>query len=142
MITKINLDKVASYKTSVTLETDKKVNLIYGLNGTGKSTLSNFLHQRIAEKYNNCSIEGLTEEHDILVYNQSFIQDNFFEDDSLKGIFTLSKENKEAFQKLSKEEQAEVKKKIASKQEFPYIDELNEEDFNKLKVATELIETY
>jgi zinc transport system ATP-binding protein len=39
MITKINLNNVASYKSLTALETDKKVNLIYGLNGTGKSTL-------------------------------------------------------------------------------------------------------
>lgn len=44
MITKITMDKVASYKSPVSLETDKKVNLIYGLNGTGKSTLSDFLY--------------------------------------------------------------------------------------------------
>ena len=43
MITKINLNNVASYKSLTALETDKKVNLIYGLNGTGKSTLSNYL---------------------------------------------------------------------------------------------------
>ena len=38
MINKINLNKVASYKNVATLETNKKVNLIYGLNGVGKST--------------------------------------------------------------------------------------------------------
>lgn len=95
MISKINLNKIASYKTLVTLETDKKVNLIYGLNGTGKSTLSNYLYLRENHKYANCSIEGLTNE-DILVYNQSFVQDYFHESESLKGIFTLSKENKVA----------------------------------------------
>ena len=40
MITKLNINKVASYKNPTALETDKKVNLVYGLNGTGKSTLS------------------------------------------------------------------------------------------------------
>ena len=34
MITKIKLKGVASYKISALLEIDKKVNLIYGLNGT------------------------------------------------------------------------------------------------------------
>lgn len=96
MISKINLDKVASYKIQATLETDKKVNLIYGLNGTGKSTLSNYLLQRDNEIFKNCSIEGLDESHEILVYNQTFILDNFFESENLKGIFTLSKENKDA----------------------------------------------
>jgi wobble nucleotide-excising tRNase len=101
MITKINLNKVASYKATTVLETDKKVNLIYGLNGTGKSTLSNFLHQRTDEKYKDCSIEGLDDNQEILVYNQTFIQENFFETENLKGIFTLSKANKDAETKIA-----------------------------------------
>lgn len=101
MITKINLNKVASYKSPTSLDTDKKVNLIYGLNGTGKSTLSNFLSKRTEEKFINCSVDGLDENQEILVYNQSFIQENFFEPENLKGIFTLSKENKEAEIKIS-----------------------------------------
>lgn len=96
MITKLSLNNVASYKSLTALETDKKINLIYGLNGTGKSTLSNYLHQRTDEIYKNCSVEGLDDSHDILVYNQKFIQENFFEPENLRGIFTLSKENKDA----------------------------------------------
>lgn len=101
MITKINLNNIASYKSVTTLETNKKVNLIYGLNGTGKSTLSNFLNNHTEERFKNCSVEGLDENQEILVYNQSFIQENFFEPENLKGIFTLSKENKEAETKIS-----------------------------------------
>lgn len=95
MITKINLDNIASYKNPTFLETDKKVNLIYGLNGTGKSVLSNFLYNKDDSDFSSCSIKGMGDE-DILVYNQKFITDFFYEPDHLKGIFTLSKENKEA----------------------------------------------
>ena len=109
MITKINLNNVASYKSLTALETDKKVNLIYGLNGTGKSTLSNYLHNQADEKYKSCSVEGLDQNHEILVYNQTFIQETFFEAENLKGIFTLSKENKEAETKISNA-QKEIKK--------------------------------
>ncbi|WP_299276377.1 AAA family ATPase [uncultured Psychroserpens sp.] len=101
MITKIDLNKVASYKSQATLETDKALNLIYGLNGTGKSTLSNYLLKREDQKYKDCSVVGLDENHEILVYNQTFIRENFFESESLKGIFTLSKENKEAVIKIA-----------------------------------------
>lgn len=102
MISKISLNKITSYKNLTVLETDKKVNLIYGLNGTGKSTLSNFLHkQQTEETYKDCSIEGLDNNHEILVYNQNFIQENFFESESLKGIFTLSKSNKDAETKIA-----------------------------------------
>ena len=44
MINKITIEKVASYKKKVSLLTDKRINLIYGLNRTGKSTLSNFFY--------------------------------------------------------------------------------------------------
>lgn len=109
MITKINLNKVASYKSQTILETDKRVNLIYGLNGSGKSTLSNCLYKKTDSRFKDCSIEGLTDEHDVLVYNQTFVQDNFFESESLKGIFTLSKENKEAETEILKAE-SEIKR--------------------------------
>ena len=44
MIRKVNL-KCASYKEMATLVTDKKINLIYGLNGSGKSTFSEYLRK-------------------------------------------------------------------------------------------------
>lgn len=113
MINKITLNKVASFKSPAVLETDKKVNLAYGLNGTGKSTLSNFLYKPADSKFKDCSTEGLTDE-EILVYNQTFIQDNFFEPESLKGIFTLSKANKEAGTKVSNAEK-EIKRVEAEK---------------------------
>ena len=102
MITKIKMNNVASYKNLISLETDKKVNLLYGLNGTGKSTLSNFLYNRSDDKFADCSIEGLMETDTILVYNQQFIKDNFYETEDIPGIFTLSKENKEIKELIDK----------------------------------------
>lgn len=43
----------------------------------------------------------LSKQHQHFVYNQKFIQDNFFVADNLKGIFSLSKENKEAEKKIA-----------------------------------------
>ena len=108
MITKIIINQVASYKSPATLETDKKINLIYGLNGTGKSTLSDYLYDRTNSSFKSCIAEGLTDE-EILVYNQRFIQDYFYESDNLKGIFTLSEENKKAEENIKNAEQ-EIKK--------------------------------
>ena len=79
MITKITLNGVASYKKPAVLETDMKVNLVYGLNGTGKSTFSDFLYKQSDPNFKECSIEGLNPDEEILVYNQSFIQDNFYQ---------------------------------------------------------------
>ena len=101
MINKIIIKNVKCYKDSAVLETDKKINLIYGLNGTGKSTISDFFLKNEEEKYKSCSLEGLTDNDEILVYNQTFIQENFFEN-KLNGIFTLSKRNKDAEIKIEK----------------------------------------
>ncbi|MGR6837829.1 AAA family ATPase [Aliivibrio wodanis] len=98
MITEITLDGVASYKKKATLTTDKKINIIYGLNGSGKSTFSNYLYDRDNPKYNQCTHN--VGDVSILVYNQSFIKENFYDKDSLNGIFSLSKENKDAKEKV------------------------------------------
>lgn len=104
MIASITVDGVACYKKPATLTTDRRVNLIYGLNGTGKSTLTNFLYNRSDPAYSRCSVDGLTTE-EVLVYNQRFINDNFYESDTLKGIFTLSRVNKEAEEQVRQAEQ-------------------------------------
>lgn len=122
------MNNVASYKKPAILETDKKVNLIYGLNGTGKSVLSDFLYNKSNSCYNDCSIEGYNDE-EILVYNQSFIQDYFYEPDNLKGIFTLSKENKEAEEKVRTAEKEikifETEKQDKITEKLKYENDLN-----------------
>jgi wobble nucleotide-excising tRNase len=95
------MDGVASFKLAASLVTDKKINLIYGLNGAGKSTISNFLYGPSDARFNKC--RTMPEQTDpVLVYNQKFIQENFFVADKLKGVFSLSKENKDAEEKISK----------------------------------------
>lgn len=100
MITKIVMSKIASYKVATTLETDKKVNLIYGLNGTGKSTLSNFLYDSQHANFVNCSADGALGA-EVLVYNSKFVREHFHEADKLNGIFTVSKENAQAEKDLT-----------------------------------------
>lgn len=100
MITEIHMDAVASFKQSTSLVTDKKINLIYGLNGTGKSTISNFLYEPNDSAFILCKKVPISSDP-VLVYNQKFIRDNFYVADSLQGIFSLSKENKKAEQKIA-----------------------------------------
>jgi len=102
MITKISIKKTASYgDVPAVLETTKKVNLIYGINGAGKTVFSSFLANKSDGNFFDCLIEGLNGEK-ILVYNQHFIEENFYQKDIQKGIFTLSSENKEAEEKMKK----------------------------------------
>jgi len=135
MITKIIMSEVASYKKPTSLETDKKVNLIYGLNGTGKSTLSDYLYDRTSPCFKNCSVEGINNE-EILVYNQRFIRDYFYEPDNLKGIFTLSKENKEAEEAIRKAEQ-EIERLETEKKDKSALIEKHKSDLAQEKQRAE-----
>jgi Cdc6-like AAA superfamily ATPase len=101
VITEIQMNSVASFKSPAALTTDKKINLIYGLNGTGKSTISNFLYDRSNSEFAGCKIVP-EQTGRVFVYNQQFIKDNFFVADRLQGIFSLSKENKEAEEKIER----------------------------------------
>jgi wobble nucleotide-excising tRNase len=101
MITKITMNKVASFKAPTVIETIAPINLLYGLNGSGKTTISKFLNNIAGEAFQECKIEK-SESGDLSlrVYNQSFVDDVFYSQDTQKGIFTLSKENKSAEQKI------------------------------------------
>ena len=97
MITKINIDGIPPFNKAE-LETNKKVNLIYGLNGTGKSTISNLLYDLNHDaSLNNAKFEfdngDSIDSYEFVVYNQRFVQDVFYESSEIKGIFSLSKDN-------------------------------------------------
>lgn len=108
MITRISLKNIASYgMQAAVLKTDKKNNFIYGLNGTGKTVLSEFLANYGKDEntdYKFCELEGKEENEEILVYNHHFVEDNFYEKDKIKGIFTIGEQNKEAEEAIKKAE--------------------------------------
>jgi len=77
----------------------QKLNFIYGSNGSGKTTISNLLSNHLIS--NECSItSSYSNDTKVLVYNNHFIEDNFQQSDSLKGIFTLGKDSIESQEKL------------------------------------------
>lgn len=115
MITELTIDGVTSYKSKSTLSPTNKTSLIYGLNGAGKSTISEFLYNQDAPKFAKCSMK-ISHACEMLVYNQSFLNDYFYEEDNLKGIFTLSKENKVALQQIEAETK-ELEKHLTAEQE-------------------------
>lgn len=137
MFTELHMESVASFKNTTILRTNKKVNLIYGLNGTGKSTVSNFFYDPEDSKYSACKNLPATSTP-VLVYNQNFVQDNFFVADNLKGIFSLSKENKEAEEKIAKFSKISesIQSEIAGKKEEK-AKALAEFDSQKMKAVGE-----
>lgn len=108
MITKLEIEGIPPFKEKTILETDQKVNLIYGLNGTGKTTLSNLLYeigqtstpQGVNVEFANGS--DVVDSYEIIVYNQRFVKDNFYESSEIKGIFSLSKDNTDAQKAIDK----------------------------------------
>ncbi|QBY44949.1 AAA domain protein [Arsenophonus nasoniae] len=94
----LKLRNVASYcNEDVTINLSKQINLFYGQNGSGKSTIANYFYDTNANNENSqyllCS-KSFYKNYKFLVYNKKFIQGYFYED-TQAGIFTLSKENKE-----------------------------------------------
>ncbi|BAX53469.1 hypothetical protein PDPUS_1_02095 [Photobacterium damselae subsp. piscicida] len=72
----ITIKGVSSYHPVIPqiIDISKQNTLIFGLNGTGKSTISNFLYGK--EKFDSCNlnIEG---KYTPIVYNQTFVEQNF-----------------------------------------------------------------
>ncbi|MBC6413959.1 MAG: AAA family ATPase [Chromatiales bacterium] len=131
MIKKITLKNVATYKDEnpEPIKTNKDINLFYGLNGTGKSILSDYLRYEANNRdesknppdidYGDCSIEGFEDGEKILVYNQNFIEDIFQSiEGSQKGIFTLSSQNKAAEKEIekAKKEKEELQKRLSNQE--------------------------
>lgn len=111
-IQNITLNNVASYKEPTEIKDLKKLNFFFGSNGTGKSTIGKYLQalkeaedkQNIKE-FEQCTITGYKpEEHEILVFNQQFIDDNFIKNNDIPGIFTLDERNKDIEEEIEKEQ--------------------------------------
>ncbi|MEZ8306461.1 AAA family ATPase [Vibrio splendidus] len=88
----ISIKGVASYPPSTpeVLDISKQNTLIFGLNGTGKSTISNFLYN--TDDFQSCSL-NIDGNFTPIVYNQTFVDENFVNSSMQEGVFTLSKDN-------------------------------------------------
>jgi wobble nucleotide-excising tRNase len=89
MIESISVKNVATYGDSPQeINGLKKINFIYGSNGSGKTTISRIIKNPNADNFKSCKINWKNgAELEALVYNRDFVETNFKED--MKGIFTL-----------------------------------------------------
>ncbi len=97
MIKSINIKNVATFDSvdGIQITDLKKVNFIYGANGSGKTTISNFLQNSGDTKFNDCQVNwDNSEELTTLVYNKDFRESNFGKG-RLNGVFTLGQATKE-----------------------------------------------
>lgn len=104
MIKTITLKNIATYDSSngVVIDNLKKINFIYGANGCGKTTLSNFLLEPDNEKFIDCTKVWENDTRlKILVYNKKFRERNFG-NGKLNGVFTLGQATKDEIEVIEK----------------------------------------
>lgn len=92
MIRKIKFDKIPPYTSGEQIIEAKYINFLFGLNGTGKTTISRYLRHPMLPNYQSCDIEWEGEPLECVVYNKDFVDENFSES-TIPGIFTLGEEN-------------------------------------------------
>lgn len=102
MIKKIVVNKVATFNEKAEIN-PRKVNFLYGSNGSGKTSLSKVLSNLEVYPESVVELDELSES-EILVYNKDFVDMNFNETSKVKGIFTLGKEAHEANEKIIEKE--------------------------------------
>ncbi len=102
MIESITIKKVATFSdTGVKINDLKKVNFIYGANGCGKTTISNYLQNSTEAKFVNCEVVWKNaQELKTLVYNKAFRERNFGKG-KFSGIFTLGEATTEEIKAIA-----------------------------------------
>ncbi len=129
MITSIHLKSVATYDSinGVQINGLKKINFIYGANGCGKTTISNFIHDNTDQKFSNCSLTWQNAlPLKVLVYNKEFRERNFGKG-KLSGVFTLGEATAEQINVI--EQKAEELKaiKVDGAKKHEVLDKQNKE---------------
>ncbi|MFL9481936.1 AAA family ATPase [Chitinophagaceae bacterium LWZ2-11] len=110
MIEKITIQKCATYnETGCSIENFNKINFIYGTNGTGKTTISNFVKNPTQSIFQSCNIKWENNTAiDTLVYNKIFREENF-SSGKINGVFTLGKATKEEVEEIETKTQEKNK---------------------------------
>ena len=135
MINSIDIKSFATYDSDgVVINNLQPINFIYGANGSGKTTISNFLSDTKVEEYKDCSANWQGgEELEVIAYNKRFREENF-SNETIDGVFTLGKatmEEKEAIEKLVIERdsittQGKKTKETLEKQEEEFKEHISE----------------
>lgn len=105
MIETISLSKTATYgEQPEVLGPLKRVNFIFGTNGTGKTTIGRVIAS--CTGYASCGVVWKDGQPiQTLVYNRDFVELNFSQPAELKGVFTLGEQQLKAQEDINKQKQ-------------------------------------
>lgn len=102
MISEIQINPpVATYLNLVRLNDLRRINYIFGANGTGKTTISRVIAQ--LQGHDHCQLVwqgGIMLE--CMVYNRDFVDRNFNQEGPLQGVFTLGENQVEAEREIAR----------------------------------------
>lgn len=109
MIRTISIKNTATFnETGIEVSEFKKVNFFYGANGSGKTTISNFIYEPTNARFPECQLKWQNDiELKSLVYNKEF-RDRNFGKGTIDGVFTLGQATKEEAE-LIEEKRKELK---------------------------------
>jgi wobble nucleotide-excising tRNase len=97
MIESITIKNIATFDPVEGVQVNglKKVNFLYGANGSGKTTIANFLQNPLDAKFKDCIVSWKNAQAiKTLVYNKEFREKNFGKG-KIEGVFTLGEATKD-----------------------------------------------
>ena len=125
MINRVKIENVATYTNPVDI-TLKDINFIYGGNGTGKTTFTKIISGELMAPL--CIVENPTANNErLLVYNKSFVDENFREVGDISGIFTLGRDAGELIEYIKQKEAEHVQYNVTVQQRKEQIKKIENE---------------
>jgi len=105
MIEAISLSKTATYgEQPEVLSPLRRVNFIFGTNGTGKTTISRVIDSCTGSA--SCEVVWKDDQPmQALVYNRDFVERNFSQLAELKGVFTLGEKQLKVQEDINSQKQ-------------------------------------
>lgn len=102
MINEIQINPpVATYLNPTRLSDLRRINYIFGANGTGKTTISRVIAAE--QRHEHCQLVWRGgSELERMVYNRDFVDRNFNQDGPLQGVFTLGENQVEAEREIAR----------------------------------------
>lgn len=101
MISEIQINApVATYQNPTRLSDLRRINYIFGANGTGKTTISRVIARAVGHEHCLITWQGGIELQ-CMVYNRDFVEQNFNQEGPLQGVFTLGENQVEAERQIA-----------------------------------------